>query len=60
VEIEGPDDRAVLALRDKLGLGAVPLIHASYIAMLRSYLSERGLAHTQVRFDTDPAACPGA
>ncbi len=34
IEIEGPSDDAVLAVRDKLGLGDTPLIKASYIAML--------------------------
>ena len=50
VEIEGPGEDAVLAVRDKLGLGDAPLIKASYIALLSSHLHEAGEATTDVRF----------
>jgi adenylate cyclase, class 2 len=52
VEIEGPSDQAVLALRERLQLGLVPLIHGSYIAMLRNYLSERHIPADRASLET--------
>lgn len=57
VEIEGETEDEVLAVRAKLGLGDEPLIRASYIAMLATYLREHGDDRTIVRFDEDLAAC---
>ena len=51
IEIEGPDDDDVLAAREKLGLADVPLVRASYIALLITHLHELGLNDNQVRFD---------
>lgn len=51
-EIEGPDDDTVLAVREKLGLAEAPLIRASYIAMLMTYIREHHLQQRVVRFDT--------
>ena len=51
VEIEGPSDSQVLAVREKLGLGAQPMIRASYIAMLMTYLTDHGIHNSNIRFD---------
>jgi adenylate cyclase class 2 len=40
VEIEGPSEAAVNAVRDKLGLASTPIIKASYIAMLTDHLGD--------------------
>lgn len=50
-EIEGPDDDTVLAVRSRLGLANAPLIRASYIAMLTSYIRENHLRTKVIRFD---------
>lgn len=50
VEIEGPDDRTVLATRERLGLASRPLLKSSYIALLMSHLQERGIATRNVTF----------
>ena len=42
VEIEGPDEEAVLRVREKLGLADRPIVKTSYIALLMGYLQERG------------------
>lgn len=39
VEIEGPSEQAVLALRDKLALNKLPLIARSYLSLLGEYLA---------------------
>lgn len=54
VEIEGNTDDDVLGVQAKLGLGDQPLIRASYIAMLVTYLSEHRLTQTVVRLADDP------
>ena len=48
VEIEGPNDEAVMKCREKLGLGSQTLIKASYVAMLTAHLQERGESATEV------------
>ena len=50
IEIEGDSDEAVLAVRDALGLGEVPLIRASYIAMLTTYARDHNLPAEVIRF----------
>ncbi|MHB1157935.1 MAG: class IV adenylate cyclase [Phycisphaerales bacterium] len=50
LEIEGPDDATILAVREKLGLSGRPLIHSSYAAMLATYLSDHGLTERHVVF----------
>ena len=47
VEVEGPDEKTVLAVRDHLWLSSRPLIKGSYIAMLMSHLQERGQTTTK-------------
>ncbi len=53
IEIEGPDEPAVLAVRDKLGLSDVPIIKASYIAMLQDHLRKEGNDTQVIRFPDD-------
>ena len=45
------DRPGVLRVREALGLVERPLIKASYIAMLSSYLQERGEHRSEVKFD---------
>ncbi|MEM0913450.1 MAG: class IV adenylate cyclase [Planctomycetota bacterium] len=49
VEIEGPSDKAVLAVRDTLKLESSEILRASYIAMLQAYAAEHGLADSILR-----------
>lgn len=50
VEIEGPDEAAVMKARESLGLDKMPIIKTSYIAMLMSWLQERGSAERTIVF----------
>ncbi len=50
IEIEGPNDEAVMAAREKLELEQRPLITASYISMLKTHLVEKGRNVDEVRF----------
>lgn len=50
IEIEGPSESAVLALRAKLGMEQVAIIRASYIAMLCSYMDEHNIHEDHVTF----------
>jgi adenylate cyclase class 2 len=43
VEVEGPSDEVVMKVRDLLGLSNEPIVRASYIALLTTYLQEKGL-----------------
>jgi adenylate cyclase, class 2 len=57
VEVEGPDESSVMKVREKLGLASRPIVKSSYIALLMSYLQERGRATKTVTFeDAAPAA----
>ncbi len=58
VEIEGPTDDAVLAVRHKLGLDQTPLVRDSYIAMLSTYLAENHLRADPIRLDPDTLTNP--
>jgi len=51
VEVEGPDETAVLRLREKLGLGAIPLISTGYATMLSRHLDSSGQPGRTIRFD---------
>ncbi|MEM6459694.1 MAG: class IV adenylate cyclase [Planctomycetota bacterium] len=51
VEIEGGTEDDVEAVRRKLGFGDAPLIRASYIAMLTTFLREHQLSPTHVPLD---------
>ena len=50
VEVEGPGDQPVLAVREQLGLADRPIVKSSYIALLMGYLQERGLNRRVVTF----------
>lgn len=49
VEIEGPSEEAVMAVRETLGLGEVPLLQQPYVAMLEEYLLEHDITEREVR-----------
>jgi len=51
VEIEGPSEESVLAIRQALGLGDTPLVRSSYIAMLMTCLAEKNLSPEHIRLD---------
>jgi adenylate cyclase, class 2 len=50
VEIEGPDENAIMKVRESLGLAKTPIIKTSYIAMLMAWLQEKGSADRTVVF----------
>jgi adenylate cyclase class 2 len=50
VEIEGPREEDVLQVRETLGLNDEPVIRASYIALLTTFLQERGESLREIRF----------
>jgi adenylate cyclase class 2 len=50
VEVEGPNEKTVLHVRDRLGLSNRPVIKGSYIALLMSHLQERGQTTKHVTF----------
>ncbi len=50
VEIEGPGESAVDAVRRSLGLEKLPLIKTGYISMLAKYLDEHQIKDRQIRF----------
>jgi adenylate cyclase class 2 len=56
IEIEGPSEAAVTALREKLGLAQAPLVKTSYAAMLTAHIREHDLRTDLVRFDDDQTA----
>jgi len=51
VEIEGPSEPIVLSVRRKLALDHLPMISASYISMLVTYLSENAIQADHIGFD---------
>jgi hypothetical protein len=51
VEIEGPSEATILKVRDQLHLGERPLVKASYIALLMTYLQDRGETTRAVTFE---------
>lgn len=55
VEIEGPTAESVMRVRERLGMAGIPLIKASYVAMLTCYLQERGLPIAEIRFTELPS-----
>lgn len=50
VEIEGPSEPIVLSVRRKLALDHLPMISASYISMLVTYLSEHAIQTDHIGF----------
>lgn len=51
VEIEGPNEKTILSVREKLGLSDLPLLQASYISMIKTHLSENRIQTDHVGFD---------
>ena len=51
IEIEGPSEEVVVAVREKLGLADEPIIRSSYIAMLRTHLQETHSSEAMIRFE---------
>jgi len=58
VEIEGPKEESVMKVRETLHLTDKPIIKASYVALLMTFLQESGNAKRVVKFPTDQDA-PG-
>jgi len=56
VEVEGPDEKTVMSVRQRLGLSACPAIKSSYVALLTDHLRERGQSRTDVTFGDDAKA----
>ena len=52
VEVEGPNEQAVLAVREQLGLSDRPVIKTSYIAMLMAWLQEHNSSDRFVKFES--------
>lgn len=50
VEVEGPADEPVLAVREQLGLVDRPIVKSSYVALLMGFLQERGNTKRIVTF----------
>ncbi len=50
VEIEGPAEQDVLAVREQLGLADRPMVKSSYVALLMGHLQERGQMRRVVTF----------
>lgn len=51
VEIEGPSEKAVLTLRNRLGCDRFPVITASYISLLTTYLEENAIRANHIGFE---------
>jgi len=56
VEIEGPGESAVMATREKIGLGGEPEERLSYITMIAQHLEKQGSATRHVGFEGDALA----
>jgi adenylate cyclase, class 2 len=57
IEVEGPAEEQVLAVREQLGLADRPIVRSSYIALLMGYLQEHGHKRRVVTF-ADAAMAP--
>ena len=51
IEIEGPSEGLVMAMREKLGLSQTPLLTSSYVGMLSHRLNDRDPHPRNVRFE---------
>ena len=51
VEIEGPGESAVMAVRNSLGLEERPVIKSSYVSLLIDYLRTHDLPTNEASFD---------
>lgn len=54
VEVEGPSESAVETVRDRLGLANEPVLSASYISMLMTFLAENEIRTDHIGFDEAP------
>jgi len=52
VEVEGPKEESVMSVREALHLSDRPIIKASYIALLMTYLQENNQSKRVVKFAT--------
>ncbi|HEY8749658.1 MAG TPA: class IV adenylate cyclase [Tepidisphaeraceae bacterium] len=52
VEIEGPGEGEVMAVREKLGMGGTPLIQTGYATMIARHLKETGDARGVITFQS--------
>lgn len=59
IEIEGNSEEAVIAVRDKLGLGDEPIIRSSYIAMLKTHQQESHSSETMIKFEDAASVVQG-
>lgn len=50
VEVEGPGEREVMAVREALGLADLPMIQTSYIGMLVEHLKAEGQERGEITF----------
>lgn len=50
VEIEGPGEQLILAVREKLGLHGRPMLKTSYVAMLMDHVQRRGITGRVLTF----------
>lgn len=50
VEIEGPDEKSVMHVREALGLAGLALIKTGYITMLTRHLKETGDTRKSIKF----------
>jgi adenylate cyclase class 2 len=53
VEIEGPREETIRKVQEKLGLRECPMVKASYVALLMTYLQEQGDPQRTVAFAPD-------
>lgn len=56
VEIEGTSEKAVMAMRDKLGLASEPLIRSSYASILQAHLTENRIALKHIPMNVSAVA----
>lgn len=55
VEIEGPDESAVMTMRAELELDNCPLIRDGYVHLLVAYMAEHGIDESRIGFEGQPA-----
>lgn len=55
VEIEGPDEATVMAMRTELDLDDCPLIRDGYVHLLAAHMTEHGINETRIGFENQPA-----
>ena len=58
VEIEGPSERVVMKIRERLGLSDSKVLSASYISMLINFVTENGIRRDHIGFDEEVSTSP--